>query len=152
MNREDEFFNKNYLQTNFNNAMKINSATGVVYDFAGPGAAAQEPTTYDDLKHPITEVQTKAYAAAVEITPIYKETIVNQAVEGALAFTADTTYAKLGDKMYAKFINDGTQRTVIMGAGFAPVATVVGTVNKSILVSFYFDGTNFQEFARTAAF
>lgn len=129
--------------------MKLNGKTGVSYDFIGPPEAE---TTDRKVKFPIGVSLTSLNAATINLVPTYAKTVVKQAVAGTMTINADVAGAHIGDEMYVELANDGTARTVTFGTGFIAASTVVGTINKTIVVSFYFNGTVFQERARTAAF
>lgn len=144
----NEFFKNNFLSNPLNNAMKLNSDTGKSYDLDGPLAAETLSRTG---KFPIGAVITSASAATINHAPILAETIYQQAVAANMTINIDVTKAKVKDIVRYELANDGTQRTVTFGTGFKPVSTVVGTINTQIVVSFYFNGTVFQESGRTAA-
>lgn len=153
MNAEDKFFNKYYLSTYPNTAMKINSTTGKRYDFKGP--ADSETNSYDDLKFPITESVTSASAATVNLAPKYRETYVAQAVAAAMTINVATTDAKLGDKLFMVITVDGTDRTITWGTGVTPQSATVGgsgSASKKYAITLFFNGTAWIEMHRSAAF
>lgn len=128
--------------------MKLNKTTGKTYDLKGP---SDNETANRTGKFPLDEKQTKASAATVTITPTLKKTLVEVTVAQDLTVEAAAGEAEQGDEMIVKLANDGTIRTVTFGTGFKASGTVAGTVNKTIVVSFIYDGTNWFETGRSAA-
>lgn len=56
----------------------------------------------------------------------------------------------MGQELTLIITNDGSLiRTITLGTGFKPSATVVGTVSKTAVLHFVSDGTSFWESART---
>ena len=127
---------------------KLNKGTGITADFTLPTAYATSKTS----KFPVWDSSSSADAATVNLVPIYKNEVIAQAVGQAMTINIATTNAELGDLYVIKLANDGTQRTVTFGTGVKPSGTVVGTISKTINVTLMFDGTNWVEIARSAAY
>ena len=140
--------NKNELINLKNFDMKLNQTTGATADFTLPDNYSGDKTS----KYPIWNSAASADAATVNLVPVYKNEVYAQAVGQAMTINIATTYAELGDQVLLKLANDGTQRTVTFGTGVKASATVVGTVSKTINVLLMFDGTNYVEVTRSAAY
>lgn len=137
-----------FLKLKIYSMSKLNKTTGVTADFTLPAAYAESKTS----KFPVWETNTSASAATVNLVPIYKYEVYEQAVAAAMTINIATTNAELGDIVVLKLANDGTQRVVTLGTGTKPSGTVTGTVDKTINVTLMFDGTNYVEIARSAAY
>lgn len=129
--------------------MKANRTTGYKYEFSDVPAAETESR---EAKFPAHERQAKASAAAIAITTIARETTVDVTVAEAQTITAVVTHAVDGDKLVVACANDGTQRVVTFSTGFKASGTLTGTVNKTTNVGFEFNGTNWIEMYRSAAY
>ena len=154
MNRVNEFpdYSGINLKTDLINLknfdMKVNQSTGATADFTLPDNYSGSKTS----KYPIWNSTVSADAATINLVPVYKNEVYAQAVGQAMTINIATTYAELGDQVLLKLANDGTARTVTFGTGIKASATVVGTINKTINVLFMFDGTNYVEVTRSAAY
>lgn len=91
------------------------------------------------------DVQTPAYAAAIEIAVNEFQTQVEISLTGAVTLTADiASYLKPGALVHFKLTADGTNRVATFGTGFlAPALTVVA--NKSHGVTFWYNGTTLTQ-------
>jgi hypothetical protein len=74
-------------------------------------------------------------------------TISTLGAAGTLNLTLDTS-VRTGDKLYVKSTSDGTARTLTFGTGFTAKA-LTGTISKTNLSTFVFDGTAFVNVANT---
>jgi len=100
------------------------------------------------------DYQAPAYASTQAIITQAGNTIVNMALTGACAITiavgSSTTQPYAGDKIQFIFIPNGSSQTVTFSTGFAVTAsTIVCTGNKYASVDFTFNGTAWQETARS---
>lgn len=148
LKRSGQKFEKTDLKTLTNLDMKINSTTGASFDYSIPDAHIGKLTA----KPPVHKSNVSASAATVTLVPIYKNEVYEQAVGAAMTINITKTNAEIGDLVILKLANDGTQRTVTLGTNVKPSGTVVGEVNKTINVTLMFDGTNYVEIARSAAY
>jgi len=128
----------------------LNAVCNKVFAFKGP---ADDETTNREVKFPISVPVTSAYAAAVTLAPVYRESFVSQAVSGALTLNVSTANADYGDRLIIKFTLDGTNRTITWGTGVAPQsATLAGTASNKYICHLFFNGTNWEETSRSAGY
>lgn len=134
--------------------MKLNTSTGKSYDFNAPSANEDTSRT---VKYPITTASTVAYGATINDTVgRHKRSIRDIALTGNATINVAAAAGEsleIGDELLYRLANDAAAaRTVTFGTGFKAVSTVVGTESKSINVLFMYDGANFVEVCRTAAY
>jgi len=101
-----------------------------------------------------TYTQVAGVPAAIALIPTEGDTTVVVNLTGALALTTgvgtSTTPPYVGDRMKCIFLPDGTNRTVTPGSGFTLTAsTIVCTASKRASIDFVFNGTDWQETARS---
>lgn len=145
---------KSDLKKQFNqisNMSKVNFKTKLSYDFKTSDNDSVARSVDRDPKFPAIEKIVSASSATVELAPLHKTTLVAQSVGVDMTITVVPVEPEIGDKLIIMLANDGTARTVTFGSGFNASATVVGTINKTITVSFVYDGSRFVETGRSAA-
>lgn len=91
-------------------------------------------------------VITKAYAATISIDPA-EGNVFKISLTGDATINLESSNAP-GEIRFI-FVNDGTVRTVTFGTGFTDSGNLVGTANKTAVVSFVSDGTTYYEVSRT---
>lgn len=123
-----------------------NHDTGVIYEFQGP--QAHETSDQKDVKFPITSMLTPAYAAAIELEPEFKKTIVEVTATGAITWTADVTKAKVGDELIVRVTASGGARVSTFSTGFVANGTLNAATSALTVISFVFNGTAFIEVSR----
>lgn len=100
------------------------------------------------------DYQNPAYASTQSIITQAGITEIVMPLTGACSVTISvgsaTTQPYVGDKVQFLFIPDSTNRTVTFSTGFAVTAsTIVCTASKYASVDFVFNGTIWQETARS---
>lgn len=146
------FITKEELKKLFNYTMsKLNKTTNLSYDFLTLDSDADDKVVNRNPKFPLVETITSASAATINIEPLHKTTVVKQTVAEAMTINVDPVSPELDDEIVFYLANDGTQRVVTFGTGLNASGTVTGTINKTIVVRFRYDGTRFVEAGRSAA-
>lgn len=133
--------------------MKLDTRTGKSIDFKLPTDSANNAENRK-VKFPVTDVQTKASAAAVAITVVHKKTIANITVDAAMTVSVETSPdAEAGDELVLVLANGATTgRVVTFGTGLvAPAGTLTGQPNKTSSIAFVHNGTSFVETGRSVA-
>ena len=145
--------NEAFNALTFNDDMKTNTTTNKQYDFSGP---SDNETSNRNCKFPLTVGSTVTYGATINDTVgMHKRSIRSVALTGDATINiaaASGETIEIGDEVMYKLANDGTQRTVTFGTGFKASGTVAGTINKTINITFVYDGSNFVEQCRSAAY
>ncbi len=131
--------------------MFVNDKTGLSYNFKSLDDDSKNLTVSRVVKFPAIQTIVSASAATINLVALHARTIVKQAVGAAMTINIDVTKCEIGDELTIYLVNDGTQRVVTFGTGFNASGTVTGTVDKTIVVRFQFDGTKFIEVTRSAA-
>lgn len=104
----------------------------------------------------IYDYQTPAYAATLNITTKQNRavTLVKPAtLAGNMTINVGvgsaTTDPQIGDELKFLIKSDGSIRTVTLGTGLqGSAATIVTVANKTVSMTFMFDGTGWQEMSR----
>jgi hypothetical protein len=90
------------------------------------------------------DVQSVDAAATIELEVENQKTLVNVS-EMAAAATINVTASpelKAGAELFIKLKSDGTARAVTLGTGFTGTS-VAGTISKTKIASFVYDGSKF---------
>ena len=95
-----------------------------------------------------SEIQSPDYAATIAIAVAAQETFVNIAkLTGAVTLTATVAASvKKGAKLYVRLQSDTTARDATLSTGFEGT-TVAGTISKTKIATFVYDGTSFVHIA-----
>ena len=131
--------------------MFVNEKSGLSYNFKSLDTDSKTLNVKRVVKFPALETITSASGATISLVSLHPRTIVKQAVAAAMTINIDVTNAEAGDELTVYLANDGTQRVVTFGTGFNSSGTVTGTVDKTIVVRFQFDGSKYVEMNRSAA-
>lgn len=112
---------------------------GQPFYFEAPDALAGQKRNF-----PTVETQSKDYAAIIAATVVAQTTLINVAELTGNATINLTLHAQLevGSMLVIKAKSDATARTITLGTGFTGT-TVAGTISKTKVATFFYDGTSF---------
>jgi hypothetical protein len=121
--------------------MYVNQSENTACNFVSPAGLANAK---NEVLFPVADVQSKDYAASIALTIKQMITFVTVAtLTGALTLTASiNAQVTKGAMLFVKLTSDGTARDTTLSTGITGT-TVAGTISKSKLASFVYDGTTF---------
>lgn len=127
--------------------MFLNKANNSSYNFVAPDIEADDDKVVE-VTFPTSESQTVTAAAAVELSIKRQATFVDLGTLGAdMALTADiASHVDAGAILTIKAKSDTTARAITPGTGFSAPA-VSGTISKTKVVSYIYNGTAFSPLA-----
>ena len=126
---------------------KINMTTNASYNFRAPEITADADSKVE-VVFPTNEAQSVTAAATIAVAINRQVTVIDIGGMGANATINATIGSDVerGALLTVKGASDGTARSMSFGTGFTAPA-VAGTISKTKVVSFIYDGSTFLPLA-----